>query len=677
MTRGPVGRRLRALAAACAALLVTPLALATPAAAAVPGRFTAHIVAMDPALPSGGTAVAVSVELANSTADAVTGITARFLIATSPLQGRSEIAGAAAGAVVPNFRTLPATVASGIDVASGASTTLRVRTTTRALGLLQAPAGVYVVGVLINGTTSRGSQSWRAVTLLPWMTGHVTGGIGVAAFWTLTAPPSRGVDGVFLDDSLALAVQPGGRLRLQLDAITGLRNTTLLVDPLLIESLQALATGARIRLDSGDVRATTDAEMRAAQQWLTDLRTVVADNTLAALPVGDLDVTAALQYGRIGLARHALANAPQRLATALNVPLMPLIVPLHGGAVPGTTWRLLDEFGAAAVLAPESGYVPTQTRYTQSAGMAVAASGRPVLVVDDAASNAPVTPGLNDTEARQAFAAQLLMAYLERPNDDRAIAVAVPPTWTPEDLNRDTAVLTSDWVHPLSVAQAAAFGSTERASRTLPMTTTQRVQNTRTGVAVSREHTLQLLTSDAAFASAVDDGVAGMMSRWYTARIDPTGYVSAVTDALTTLADSVRVVTHGEIVFGGERGSVPVTIENGLPVPVDIGLQASGIPSVRVQPTHYTPVHINAGKRVSVEVPTQVTGSGDASLLLQVVAGDRVPIGSSTIVTVRSAAYARVASYVVAIAFAALLLLVAANTVRRIRSRSLGLDDGE
>lgn len=669
-------RALRALVPAILSVLVT-LPIAVAPAHAASGRFTALVVSMDPATASGDTTVTLGVELANSTADAVTGISARFLISNAPLQGRSEIPDAASGRLVPTFRTLSTAVASGIDLTSGASTTLRLRTTTRALGLHGTQSGVYTIGAIINGTTPAGPVSLRAVTLLPWMSGRATGSLGVAAFWTLTAPPSRDLDGVFIDDSLARAVEPGGRLRAQLDAIDAMQHTTLLVDPLLVESLHSLASGARIRLDSGDVRATTDAEMRAAQQWLTDLGAATAQNALAALPVGDLDVAAALRYGRLGVARHALANAAQRLASALGVPRMPLIVPVHGGALPDSLWRTIASFGATAVLAPGAGYPATQQRYTPSSALSLPALGRPALVVDAAASEAPVTPGLDAVQARQAFASHLLMAYLEHPNDDRAIAISVPPTWVPEAAGTDTAVLSSDWIRLLGLERAAAYTPAARGTHTVPMTGTQRVQNTRASVAVSRQHTLQLLTSDVPFASAVDDGVVGLLSRWYTARVDATGYVSRVIDELSTYADSVRVVTRGEIVFGGERGSVPVTIANGLPVPVSIGLQASGIPSVRVQPLHYTPVRINAGKRVSVEVPTRVTGSGDAYLLLQVVAGDRVPVGSASLVTVRSAAYARVAAYVVAVAFAALLLLIATNTVRRIRSRSLGLDDHE
>ena len=121
--------------------------------------------------------------------------------------------------------------------------------------------------------------------------------------------------------------------------------------------------------------------------------------------------------------------------------------------------------------------------------------------------------------------------------------------------------------------------------------------------------------------------------------------------------------------FGAEKGVVPVTVANGLPVDIDITLRATGYPTVRVQPTEFTQIHLSAGKRVSVEVSTRVTGSGDAYLGLQLEGRDRTPIDGPVLLTVRSAAYARVASYLVLGAFGLLLLLVAVNSVKRIRNR--------
>lgn len=674
-----VGSRRRRGARILTLLALSPFLLPVTPASATTGHFTASIVGMDTALPAADDPILVDLQLANSTATAVNGVHARFYVALAPLRGRSEIPSALFGGYLPAYRTLGADAASGIDLPSGASTTLALRTSVKALGLANAAPGVYVMGLYVYGTTADGHpRSLRATTLLPWMAKPVGGRLGVSTFWTLTAPPSRGVDGVFMDDRLAKDLQAGGRLRQQLDTMATVADATWIVDPLLVEAVQTLAHGARIRQPNGDVRATTNAEMSAASQWITDLKADAAKGTLAALPLGDFDIRSAVRFGRITMARHALSSASQRLAAALGVTTaIPLVVPVYGGAITDSTWRLLDEMGASRVLVSDASYPAQQQTYTPTAALDVPAFGRGVLVTDQVASDAPITAALDETGRRQAFASQLLMTYLERPNSTRTIAIAINPTWTPQRLIGTANVLNAPWVKHVSAADAQAAGVDTRNAVQRGASPAQKRQNAAAATAGKQQTMLRLLTSDAVFSTQVDDTVVALFSTWWTQRTDGAQYARTLIDQLTALGASVRVVTRGDIVFGGERGNVPVTVANGLPVPVDIRLHAVGVPSVRVQSTAYTNLHLNAGKRVSVMIPTRVTGSGDAYLVLEVLAPDGTVVGGSAVLTVRSAAYARIAGYVVAVSFALLLVLIAMNTIRRMRARTLGLVEEE
>jgi hypothetical protein len=267
------------------------------------------------------------------------------------------------------------------------------------------------------------------------------------------------------------------------------------------------------------------------------------------------------------------------------------------------------------------------------------------------------------------------MTYLERPNRDRVITVAIPPTWMPDSYVATASVLNARWISHASIGDAAVAGVDSRDSNITVATTRQRKQDADLGNTVTQQRLLAHLTSNETFTATVNDSVIGALSRWFTGRDGLDGYSPRMVDQLTTLVNSVRVVTRGDIVFGGEKGVVPVTIANGLPVAIDILLRATGYPTVRVQPTPVTTIHINAGKRVSVEVPTRVSGSGDAYLGLQLEAMDKTTIDVPVLLTVRSAAYARVAGYLVLGAFALLLLLIVSNTVKRIRNRGEGEAD--
>ena len=653
---------------AALALLLFAVSAAPSPAMAAPG-FSAEIFALSPELPGVGASITMAVQLSNPSSVDITDLSAQFLISNAPLSGRSQIPEVLAGNTMPTYRLVEAGAATGIDLTSGATTTITLSATPKQLGLSANRPGAYVFGVQLVGTASGRSVSERRITFLPWQSGKVRNTLGVVTVWTVTAPPSRGVDGVFFDDSLARAIATGGRLRLQLDAMRAVANAVWLIDPLLAESVQAIANGARITQSDDSVRASSDGERQAAALWLADLTEATSSGTVAALPVGDLDLRAAMKFGRTSVARNALTQAAARLAVVLQVPELPLIVPLYTGAVTDSAWKFLHRVGAIAAVVSDQGYPAEQSQYTPTSAVSVNAFSGLVVAADHITSASPSASGRSAVINRQTFAAQLLMTYLERPNSKRVITVAISPTWTPDALVATTAVLNARWIAHASIGDAAAAGVEPRGSNITVATRRQRLQDLDIGHSVTQQRLLAHLTSDETFTATVNDAVIGGLSRWFTGRDGRDRYSPRSITELTMLASSVRVITRGEIVFGGERGVVPVTVANGLPVAIDILLRATGYPSVRVQPTPLTAIHINAGKRVSVEVPTRVSGSGDAYLGLHLEAKDKTSVDLPVLLTVRSAAYARVAGYLVLGAFVLLLLLIASNTVKRIRSR--------
>lgn len=649
------------------AIMLVLLPLSAPATAA-PG-FKATITDLTPSLPSSGSTIRVAVTLANPAVGDVSNLRAQFFVSTAPLVGRSQIGAISNGDLLPTYRVVERAAASGLDLASGASTTLELTTSARELGLNAGQPGVYMFGVLLDAD---GVDAVRATTFLPWLPQPIGAKrLGVVPIMTLSAPPQRGVDGLFLNDSLALSVLQGGRLRSQLDAMLLVRNTTWLIDPLTLESVRAIAAGARIRSDDG-IRAVTDEEMSAAQQWLDDLRLVAARGNTYAIPTGDLDVRAALKFGHRTLVRDAVSTAAARVNAVLGTTGITTAVPVYGGSVTSSTWILLREAKAEIALVDDNAYTSTQTRYTPSSNYrATGFADAPVLVTDAAITNA-LTGNRPEAARRQEFAAQLLMTYLEQPNKQRTIAVALPHTWVPEPTTRTSDVLNADWLRQETIADAQSVAVEDRRVVVTKATERQQRQERALRAALAKQRVLDRLTDDPGFTRNLADAVTGVTSRWLTAPMAKDVYSNALRVELADYAASVRVVTRGDIVFGGEQGVVPVTVANGLPVPVTVVLGASGLPSVRVEPTARTPLDINAGKRVSIELPTRVTGSGTAYLQLWLETNDGSMIGDAVILDIRSAAYARVASYLVAAAFVTLLLLIAMNTVRRIRLRRRG-----
>lgn len=648
------------------ALALTVLPLATPATAAA--TFNATIVDLAPAIPTSNSTIRLNLRLENPGTADVANLHVQFFVSTAPLVGRSQIDLIARGKLLPTYRVVQDYAASGLDLSSGASTTIPVSTTVRALGLDPARPGVYTFGVIVDGDRT---ASARALTFLPWLAVGNAKPLGVVPVVTLSAAPQRMVDGTFTSTDLAMSIAPDGRLRKQLDAMLLVPYAAWLIDPVMLEGVQALSNGARIA-EVGGIRATSDEEMAAAKLWLADLMVVASRGQVYAIPAGDMDVRAALKFGHNRLVQDAVGNSRTRVAAVLQTDTIRSAVQVYDGSVSDSTWKLLRGLGVDAMFVSDVAYPALQQQYTPSTAMQVPAFGdAPVLVVDHA-SGAVLARDVNDYLRRQEFAAQLAMAYLEQPNRQRVITVAVPQTWTPDMQAQVSALFNERWIEQVLVSAADIARSNARKMVVTQPTKRQRQQELALSKALTRQRLLQRLTSDEAFRTGVSNVVSGMSSRWYTGNLITDEYTRNANKELAAFTKSIRVVTRGDIVFGAEQGVVPVTVANGLPVPVDVVLHASGLPSVRVVPEPSTTLHLNAGKRVSVEIPTRVTGSGVAYLQLWLESAEGYIIGDVVILDIRSAAYARVAGYLVGAAFVTLLLLVAVNTVRRVRVRRAG-----
>lgn len=142
-------------------------------------------------------------------------------------------------------------------------------------GLQITEPGVYPAMVNVNGTIDvdgvptqkRLGELHLLVTVASMppstkTTGSATGkapaqktvvktAVPMGFLWPVTSRPHRGVNGVFLDDSLAGDVAPDGVLSTRLDALasSGLPagNTLLAIDPMLLDELDAMAKGYRVQ----------------------------------------------------------------------------------------------------------------------------------------------------------------------------------------------------------------------------------------------------------------------------------------------------------------------------------------------------------------------------------------------------------------------------------------------
>jgi hypothetical protein len=153
--------------------------------------------------------------------------------------------------------------------------------------------------------------------------------------------------------------------------------------------------------------------------------------------------------------------------------------------------------------------------------------------------------------------------------------------------------------------------------------------------------------------------------------------LSRTWDQVVAEQQRLSINTAGTIAFPGEEGRVPITVANDLDVPVSVALSLSAEPSYRLESDPQEMLDIPAGQRVSMEVPVRVIGSAPLTVNAQLVTPEGLPYGPSESFELRTAAYSRVAQWVIWGALAILVLLVARSVSSRIRATRDNPGDNE
>ena len=382
------------------------------------------------------------------------------------------------------------------ELAPGQSTSFDVRTTVSTLRL--GRLGVYPLDVVARGSfDGQRSNLGLAPTWLPWFGGDPVAPTRVATVWPLVDQPRRGPRDVMVDDVLANALTPAGRLgQLLAGARAGETGqcdgvprapegtppparavpaparrcepapVTYAVDPDLLDTVSAMThpydvqSGRRVVPGTGSVAAT---------RWLAGLTQAAGTSALLALPFADPDVDALTRDSR---GKNDVAVA-QRLGDAAVRDTVG-VAPLPGVAWPpaGTvSSAAMDAYqvggGSTALLLDPSAFDPPDTDPGRTLGaraeLPPSSSGQPVtgLVVDTALSDLLTTQrtaGLGPRLAEQRWLVETALIAAERPGLSRTLVLAPPrhgqvPAAVAAAALRDLGRL--PWLCPVSVADAA------------------------------------------------------------------------------------------------------------------------------------------------------------------------------------------------------------------------------
>ncbi|TKA11581.1 hypothetical protein FCI23_11630 [Actinacidiphila oryziradicis] len=568
------------------------------------GSRTAEVAvdSLTPAVPTKGGTITVSGTVTNDGSQTITGAHIGLRMAPGgPLSSRSAMSAAAS-------RTGFSTTADGYeltghqaavkDIPAGISLPFSLKVPVSDLGL--GNDGVYQLGVSLTGLIrSTGYEQILGIqrTFLPWYQAGGTKKTQLTFLWPLIDRPHLAVRSgtddqqspIFLDDSLAQELAPGGRLRQLLDLGKDLP-VTWVIDPDLLATVDAMTKKYQVAGDGGDLVHTTSGTGTAdANQWLSDLKGALTGQKVMALPFADPDIASIAHSGKEVPGTLAHLKSATDLATTTvesilgTTPETDAAWPVEGAVDPSVV-AVATSAGADKVIArsdslSESGSLD----YTPSAARPIG-GGTTAVVADSALSKTfrgDMLSARKETLAVQKFISQTLLITEQAPKKQRSIVVAPQrmPTGSQAQAMAEaiSTVTQSGWAQAATFTAAAKATPDPGANRKVPGSGSypkslrkqeldtdafrqiQATQSALNGFRVILSHPDRV---DTPFTNAL---LRSMSTQWRGSKAGAKTFRDATGDYLNELKGLVHILSKsGTLTLSGRSATIPVTVKNEL-----------------------------------------------------------------------------------------------------------------
>ena len=645
-------------------VLMALLSVVTPAGPVRAQTGAVVLNSVTPAVPRSTDRVTLSGTVVNDSQETWNNITLEIRIGQTPLPNRFQTTEWLKGQSRQTRLVRRITLES---LASTQVTTWSISIPAQEFGLGTSATrqGVYPLLVTTNKTAT------AARSLFTWAPSR--SGVKpttLSALLPLTWKPSRVSDGRFVNTSILTDISATGRLTKLLDA--GMSSgVTWLVDPSLTEALVDLADGAQV-LENGEYRPVLAQEQQRATLILNRARTILNSANTYALPAGNADVVALATINELDAIRESVGRGQQIIARDLSVaPAGTAAFALAGFT--NDINKVLKESGVDFIVTGSKAY-PTNTDLSYTASSVL-----PNVAVTDADIDSLMATGAPVHDVIAAIS----MVTFELPQASRTLVISAPLVQDPlttaallatlsDYRSKATVVLAplSAVQRPDSVARTLAKFPVDASAVTAP-------EQLRSIANLSKRISVltTLMTSELDKNIVRNQLMSGVESArsvlWTTDLVAGKEFLNAQARHISDLEASIEVSGADRVMLSGERGVIPVTVRNGLPWPVNVALSATSSSAIRASITNGGQVlTIAPGEREGVELRVRVVGTGSVPVVIRALTTDGQAIGKPISVQVGSAAYARVATYVVFGAFVLLFLLVLRTTFKRLKKKA-------
>jgi hypothetical protein len=678
--RGPLTAAFTLLAALLLGTFGTAPAAALPATG---DALLVDVTALDPLFPSPGDRVTVSGTVTNRSGQRVEGLSALLRVSPEPLTSRSEVAAVTDLTTVRRGVTQGQTLTPVADsLAAGASTTFAITVPADELPL--GGNGVYAVFAEVR---SAGMGSFDTAFPLPWfprpddlvesrivVLAPVRAAVDLTATHTLQSP------------GLMSSMAPGGALHTLAAAGTRAAEAGVPVSWLIDPAVTAAA--AILGAQEGTFPASITDPAAAADSvsaWLTTLAQGTASPTSSTYlaPYAEVDASGVLQAGMPDLLTDAIERSTALVGAAPPpdaAPADPLgpargvIAIGPGGNSTTASLTAYRDAGVGSIVLSAATVPPVeQLPYTPSGVAAIplpeGASITGILPDQQLRADLqrPAATAADQFRMRQGLLADAAMITLELPVSPRTVVLALDGQldMAPDVLAGSLTALGAapfTEVVPLAALAAADVPRVERRTALeeedpgrLPGEYLAPIPPLQQRLAAFARVTVDPLVFAEDYRTAI---LRSASANWRPDLPKGQALLSAVEAELSAEEQKVTTVSTGTVTFSGNSGNLPLTISNGLEQAVEVGVQLRAEPSVRLAYAPPPLVQVDAGKRVSVEIPVEVYGTGPLPVSVVLTDRDGNPFISTADLVIRSAATAAAAAVVALIGAVAFLFLV-------------------
>jgi hypothetical protein len=693
-----------------AGLLVLGPAIAVfgvaPRAGAAAHELTISIDAMSPEYARPGSTITVSGTLTNHTGSALAGILVQLESSPAAFGSRSGMTSYASG----GGGFIPVAVGTP-DAVTG---TLRSGGTARwTASFTAANAGFSQFGVYPVEATAQaadGALLAKDRTFLPYWPGSGSAKpLNIAWIWPLVDVPRQGACRQSLTDgSLATSLGTVGRLGTLLS--TGLRwsrqaHLTWMVDPALLSDADVMTQHYKVGVDAGCTGTPRLPPSSAASGWLSQLRQGTADQPMFLTPYADADAAALTHAGLDSDLRTAYTLGESVAGKILSRPFGAMQTQVGdrqnpppgtaavawpaGGTADASVLTSLASTGGISTTVLNSDEMPAvASPFTPDNAVTSVTTGigttMHVLLADSELTSLLGTAPANSSRGtqfatEQEFLAQTAMIVAELPYSERSLVVAPPRRWDPSAAEANAllaAANSAPWLRKVALSGLASSTADLAARQSLPGSKVSSGE-------LSRDYLSQVRsvgTNMALYQQLLYRPSQNMMRSLHAAvavtessawrgdgRKDGALALGRLSAYLTANERKVQIITGKKVLLAGTSGYTPVSVQNGLPVSVQVKVVASAPKTSGITVGDYQKVlTVTAGKTGTVRLPVRSSAIGTTTMQLQLVTKDGSPLAwTSESLSVQVTRYGRALLVFIAAALGVLVLASMARWIRR------------